>query len=188
MSTDQSKATLELFVEKLDKLERSTFLKKLLSNSQMAINYDHKSGLKCERVGPNEENIDAFVLTFRFFIQNNESISISNLQKIFDSEAVTISEGLEFTILRNELNLFLSQSCGINIEKDITNSELMDTFIYGGLSHANPKKKKKYDLWLNKGGFATELLYYEFTMILFKVLWTLKNIKKLCLKILDRNF
>ena len=33
--------------------------------------------------GPDEEAIDAFLFTFRFFVQNNEPTSFANLEKLF---------------------------------------------------------------------------------------------------------
>ena len=81
--------SLLLFNEKADKLERLSFIETIFkydSGASITINKrdDGLYDLIQERRGPLEEAIDAFVLTMRFFIQDNEPISFRNLTKLYD--------------------------------------------------------------------------------------------------------
>ena len=138
-------------------------------------------------IRPNQENIDAFILTFRFFIQDNEAISIRNLQKFFDSNFVTNEEKNKFNAIRKSLNDFLSKSSNLIFkEENISNSLLMDTFIYGGLSHATKKKKEKFDLWMSRND-AQEFFWHKFAIIIFTVLQAIQSIRDMLLIVIERN-
>ena len=66
---------LELFNEKADKLLRSHFLKSALTELRISYSMETTPNgevYKTEYHGPDSEATDAFVLTFRYFIQNNE--------------------------------------------------------------------------------------------------------------------
>ena len=71
---EQTKQALELFIEKADRLASSGYLdsiKKLNFKWQWEI----EEGEKITIFGPDETQIQAFILTFRYFIQHNENCS-----------------------------------------------------------------------------------------------------------------
>ncbi len=76
---------IRLFNEKAEKLKRCSFTSTVF-NQKTGVHISAKKGepVRIERNGPNEEAIDAFVLTFRFFIQNNEKISFRNLAELYN--------------------------------------------------------------------------------------------------------
>lgn len=81
--------SLSLFNEKASKLSRLSFTKEIFKCSTgVTIKINRKNDgfyeLTQERRGPFEEAIDAFVLTIRFFIQDNESVSLRNIAKIYE--------------------------------------------------------------------------------------------------------
>jgi hypothetical protein len=137
------------------------------------------------RKGPNDENTDAFVLTFRFFIQNNEPISLSNIKEIFHSNLATEQEMNRFDKARSNLKEYLSGNIAFVYKNGIKRGELMDTFIYGGLSHANAKKKGIYDEWMENEILAS-FMQNEFSVILYDVLNVILYIRNLSQGILDR--
>jgi hypothetical protein len=61
---------LKLFNEKAVKLGGSDFLKKAVSGQMIRLKQSLKFPIEVVGDGPNQESIDAFVLTFRFFIQD----------------------------------------------------------------------------------------------------------------------
>ena len=71
---------------------------------------------------------------------------------------------------------------------------LLDTFIYGGLSHTNENKKKEYDLWMINP-FSNQIVTNEFAYILacvFRVIFFIRNlntevIEKIEVKKANRN-
>jgi hypothetical protein len=40
--------------------------------------------VEIQRTGPHDESVDAFLLTFRFFIQDNESSSFRNMAQLYE--------------------------------------------------------------------------------------------------------
>ena len=71
---DVSKETLEAFVAKAHKLIDSRFNTLILEGLEVTFSFKREEGLSVEYKGPDAESIDAFILTFRFFIQQRERI------------------------------------------------------------------------------------------------------------------
>src|SRR4051812_44639494 len=77
---------LRLFLEKEEKLWEFSYSQDIVNKpSGFTLNYDPDTGSMTTRKGPDGESIDAYVLTFRFFIQDNEQSSIRNMTKHVDS-------------------------------------------------------------------------------------------------------
>ena len=94
-----------------------------------------------------------------------------------------IEEGLKtrFAEVRKDINEFLDRSAEINFiynNELLTNRRIMETFIYGGMSHANEAKKELYDEWM-KIPFTKVVLEYEFTNIIAMIFKTILYIKTL---------
>lgn len=148
--------SLELFNEKAKKLSRLSFPETIFKyNSGVSIKISKRDDglydLIQERRGPLEEAIDAFVLTIRFFIQDNELISFRRLAEIYDMAPIEKKLKEEFISLRNQINTYLDSNSAIAItinEETLNHKKILDIVIYGGLSHANTEKKRKYDFWM----------------------------------------
>ena len=88
---------------------------------------------------PSLEEIDAFVINLRFFIQDNEAASFRNLANGY--RALPLSDGLkeEFNRCHARLNRWLNgkSSLGMN-GVPLTRRVVFDTFIYGDVAHQNP--------------------------------------------------
>jgi len=149
-------AALQLFNEKAEKLMQLSFIKALgAPNTGVTISGKRKDDGtwegKSERRGPSLEAIEAFVLTFRFFIQDNERSSLRNVAAVYD--AATIDQELpeRFKSGRDGVNKLLDSPNLLNISYNdvrLTNREIMDVFIYGGLGHANLEKEKRFKEWM----------------------------------------
>ncbi|MHA2331341.1 MAG: hypothetical protein ACXAEU_04880 [Candidatus Hodarchaeales archaeon] len=137
--------------------------------------------------GPNQEAIDAFVLTFRFFYQNNEVSSINNLAEAYDRLSISESLKDKFIDGRNRLNKYLDGSTTINIiynERQLRRRDILEIIVYGGLAHANPNKKAVYDSWKNMVGFWG-IIQNQFQVILltfFKYVNYFKNLNYTVIK------
>lgn len=163
---------LTFFNEKAARLERSSFTQ-IVSNQKTGIsiswNADEMQELQIQRLGPNEDSVDAFVLTFRLFIQDNERTSFRKMAVLY--EEINVAEELKdrFRKARKELNEFLDSNSMVRFnDTNLTNRHILDTFIYGGLSHANEIKKEEYDNWM-ASPFLNPLLQNEFLYVLSKV-------------------
>ncbi len=176
MAHSEISAALNLFNEKADKLRNSNFVKAALENSGASLSW--QEGEQITRTGPTEENIDAFVLTLRFFVQDNERSSFRNMSKLYTDKAISEEHRSEFEKARSYLNDFLDSSTMFNFYgKRITKRELMEVFVFGGLSHANKQKKSLYDQWMRLG--LAPLLQNEFIVIIFEVMNVAQFVKTL---------
>ena len=144
---------LELFNEKAEKLRKCKFTETLFKEkSGFRLSIKKDKPIETERWGPDEESIDAFVLTFRFFIQDNEKSSFRNIARIYDKLPISKKKKDLFKDARNNFNKFLDSTPVIRIVVNgtsFTHRDILEIFIYGGLSHANESKKATYDLWMN---------------------------------------
>jgi len=145
--------TLRLFNEKADKLEALSFTETLISEPlAFHLKYDSEKGGAAWRTGPRGESVDAFILTFRYFVQDNEPTSLRNMTRLHDDlYAVslvpqTIAE--EFRAARNHVNEVLDSEMHMEYNgKQLTRRDVYEVFLWGGLAHANKTKKALYDEW-----------------------------------------
>jgi hypothetical protein len=156
------------FMDKANKLLNSTFSKEMAGKAGVDITWEENEQVVFHR-GPNDEFTDAFVLTFRFFIQDNEMISFRNMSRSFESELVSDEIREQFKEAKIHLNNYLNGNTTFNVDGYITRRELLHVFVYGELSHSNPVKKKTYDSWMSNELMAP-LMKNEFRYILHDVL------------------
>ncbi len=153
--------TLRLFNEKADKLEGLSFTKSL-GKSGVTISYKLGQPVQVERHGPDDESIDAFVLTMRFFVQNNEATSFKNMADLYTELPVDAELKNKFNDARAKTNAGLDKKTPIKLNGvDLTWRGIYEIFLWGGLAHANQEKKAVYDSWA-KDPFSFRLLQNEF--------------------------
>jgi len=173
---------LRLFNEKADRLSQLGFTKRMLGKTiQVEISGERGKPIEIIRNGPNQEEIDAFVLTFRFFIQDNERSSLRNLAEIYEDLSISDDLKRQFSEARKAINDFLDKPPPIRIDfqgVSLTRRRILMVFIYGGLAHANQEKKIIYDKWMTMPPFGYILLN-EFCVILAQVLRVIKYIADL---------
>src|SRR5215216_3065884 len=144
---DQIEA-LRLFNEKVNELLELSFVKAVTDpNAGFSLSGKRQEdgSFKMESTvrGPSVEAVKAFVLTFRFFIQDNETTSLRKIAVLYDSSNIDPQQRAHFQSARNEVNKMLDAPNFFNLNYDgvtPTNREVMDIFVYGGLAHANPEK------------------------------------------------
>lgn len=187
MTFDSIYPTLERFIEKFLKLEGSRFVESISKEFRLDIHITSGEPIKTESIRPDQDNIDAFVLNFRYFIQDNETTSIRNLQKIFNSDLVTFEEKKNFNQLRKNIKKYLESSSNLAMfEKEFTHGELMDIFIYGGISHATEDKEQKFRSLMARED-TRELFWHKFVLILSFMLQAIKYIHNIFVNIISRN-
>lgn len=183
--------SLKLFNEKAKKLERLSFIETLSkydSGFSIKINKreDGHYDLIQERRGPLEEAIDAFVLTIRFFIQDNEVTSFRNLSGLYECAPVAKKIKNDFIKIRTQLNEYLDSNSGMAIivnKETLNHRKIFDTVIYGCLSHANPEKKGKYDFLARTPLKA--MIENDFVCTLAIIFNAIKAICKLNISVID---
>lgn len=124
-----------------------------------------------EYKGPSDEEIDAFVLRLRFFIQDNEKTSLRRLHEIIEKDS-TISSVLKnnFANTRRSLKRIFDSYPPIKATSKLdpnspTWGEIFETFIYGELAHSNSQKAKKMLAWKTQ-----ERIYLLHTYFFIRIL------------------
>jgi hypothetical protein len=147
---------IELFNEKADKLKRLSFVRTMQSEETGWTLTLGEGGASASRYGPGNESICAFVLTIRFFVQDNETSSIRNMaaryRRLHDNSLISKELLDNFNDARNKLLRYLDSTIQYLERRDgkvrrITRGEIWDVFVYGGLAHANQAKKERFDEW-----------------------------------------
>lgn len=148
MDVAEAIKTLRLFNEKADKLEGLSFTKNL-SGSGITISGKQGEAIQAQRQGPDDEAIDAFVLTIRFFVQDNETISFRNMAELYAGLPVGKDLVDKFNDARTKTNAALDKPSPIKLNNtELTFRAIFEVFLWGGLAHANPTKKAVYDTWV----------------------------------------
>lgn len=186
-SIESIKTNLHLFVEKTEKLNNLSFTKIIRENKMGATicsirRDDGLFDVTSERRGPNEELIDAFLFTFRLFLQNKESWSIGNLERFYSSEFLGGDFLKEYRDIRLALNHYLDNA-GDFIIKDndrvLSRLDIMEVFLYGDLAHTNNVKKRKLFLSWTSEQSSHDLLMSVFVVIVSRVLMAINGLKDL---------
>jgi hypothetical protein len=148
-------AALNLFEERAADLEKMSFWRSVFDEpSGVKHSWDRDTGLTTERFGPTDEARNAFCLTFRMFIQENEPCSFQNLERVYQ---YFYDEGY---ISQRDYGYFQSVMAAIAELKEpisdvpiivngisLTPWYILDTVIYGDLSHSNEKKRAVFKHW-----------------------------------------
>lgn len=163
---------LEVFNEKAETLQEFERLLETLNKTKVGFkeSADHNYG-EAILEGPNKESVHACILNIRFFMQDNEKISVRNLSKIYERFSTPAKN--DFNSIRQSLNDFLDSPSPLSksisptaslpeniddINNDIfkiidfinssevifyTNREIFEAFIYGDLSHQTKREEYK---------------------------------------------
>ena len=181
MATSEEIESLRLFNEKAEKLLNSRYAKYLKAKQKLSVTFTFRRGQEptAERELPDQDAIDAFVLTFRFFIQKREVSSFRHLAKVYERLPISPEQKKNFVDWRKALNDYLDRKVNCTIHGFTpTTRQLMNTFIYGGLAHADPKLKVLYDKW-KADMFVFPILETHFCGILERVLKAIVNVAEI---------
>ena len=108
------------------------------------------------------------MLTIRFFIQNNESCSIYNLSKIYNTQSsITDEHRNRFNDLRKILNDTLDSQLWFAINNSkLTYRQILDGMIYSELSHSNKNAHIEFSKIFRNAFLVRAMLKHEFIRIL----------------------
>jgi hypothetical protein len=191
---------LGLFNRKVDKLEQGGFCKRYETEVPNVI--AKFADVKFEKTGHasfaimgrihswvedfNQDEIDAFVLTYRIFTQNNDQLSLASLSRIYGSDWLIGNAKECFDDARKELNDYLDRVATIMFgEHQISIRQLVDIIIYGGLAHSNPEKADIFQNWEQSG--AIGFIWAEFFAYARHAVETLKYLRSLNAGVLEHS-
>lgn len=184
---------IELFNEKAEKLSTMRFPRAILSeNCGVEISFERQASpnwsidVRAQRV--DDEAVESLALTIRFFVQDNEPCSIRNLSKIYGSRILLpLSE--RFLQLRDYLQAHLEMEAQPQPRegfegRTMINNDIFQVFLYGGLAHANPVKRRHYLAW-RSSEIAWACYSHTFQMVLNILVNTVKEIAVLNKQAID---
>jgi len=151
MSSSRYVQKLKSFNEKVNEIKETNFVRwfkrNKLSFTFPVFGFKHKSTRKF----PTVESVRSFILLFRFFIQDNETISIRNIANVYDTASLSTQTKSSFYFYRNHLSTFLNSVPGIRVVGErrlgkLNNWEILKIFIYGKLAHRSKAQYKRYQV------------------------------------------
>ncbi|MCC7186618.1 MAG: hypothetical protein IT185_10280 [Acidobacteria bacterium] len=179
---DDTRAVLGRVVAKAGDLRRSRYLTQLIDQNYK-IDF---SGAEIKVLKPDDEALAAFVLHLRFFIAANEATSFRRLAELANGTEVSERWKQRFTSVRSAINDYLQTSVGeYDFNKGrgkerFTNWEILETFLYGGLAHANdPVLVRRHQEWQESAGMYA-LLGLWFTSTLQALLRAIFFLSTIC--------
>jgi hypothetical protein len=173
---------LKLFVEKVERLQSLSLVGSLVERgSRLTFSWTAESGaLTLAAAGPEGEQVEAFVLTMRLFMQDNDQISLRNMARLY--EGLPVAEELRkyFAMHRANLNQSLEARCMLSVNGDHpTRREVLETVLYGQLSHLTPSLRERYLSWVQVP-MAGAVIDFEFVGVLVLFLRTLGVMAEIC--------
>jgi len=154
--------TLEYFEDKAAHPQQLSAAGQVMKGLGAIVEWKQGQGWDSVFVGPEGEPIEALVLTLRFFINNNEPISLCNMRKLYSGLALSAGLVARFQEQCYELNGFLDSDTNISIEegKKLSYRDILQIFLYGSLAHGNDFSMRKTFRDLRKGAFFPFLQTY----------------------------
>ena len=137
--------TLRLFNEKVDRLLSLSFFAKA-SDSRAIVEFTRNAGWDSVFVGPDEESIEALVLTLRLFMQDNEPLSLRNMRSLYAAR-LPKGLGLDFVDHCTRFNVSLDSDSMLSIEdgRQLTHRDILEIFVYGAYAHTNPQRRRTFE-------------------------------------------
>jgi len=126
----------------------------------------------------NQDDIDAFVLTYRMFIQKRDALSIRAIAKVYDAEWMPSEARERFSEARRAVDDWLGSPTSLLDGKHVvTRRELVDVILYGGLAHTEPAKIPTFNAWMRTG--VAGFFWAEFLVTLREMLRLLRFLREL---------
>jgi hypothetical protein len=149
VSTADAERRLRTFNQKAEHLNGSRFLA-AVRDGKTTWRWLSRPGLgmQAERNLPHYEEIEAFVLTLRMFRQDRDGISVRAMAALY--ERLPLPQALieEVREIRKDLNVFLDGLTPFVLQGEpLSRRRVMDTMLYGGLTHVDPSKQPEYERW-----------------------------------------
>ena len=138
MTIDDQIRVLERFNEKVDRLTQRGFAEESKGSGSI-VEWRRGQGWDGIHFGPSGKTVEATVLTLRFFLNNNEKTSLSNMDDLYSDLNIEPQLIMRLRNIRNRVNSYLNTRSNLSISEEgpMTHGQILDLFINGDLAHAN---------------------------------------------------
>ncbi len=185
MTVDEQTRILERFNEKVNRLRQRGFTKESKGGGTI-VEWRKGWGWDGFHIGPSEKTVEATVLTLRFFIQDNEGTSLSNMVKLYSNLNIEPQLPTQFNEIRDQVNFYLDAPSNLSISEEgpMTHKEILDLFVYGNLAHTNETAEANYRSISQTAFFP--LFQYDFTSTIQLLMSALNEIQQINYLALDQ--
>jgi hypothetical protein len=177
---EEVRRILGLFNGKAEKLNGLQFLAALRSGKG-SYRMQGRIGAAVEVTGDfaTVDEVDAFVLTLRLFIQDNEPISLRRIGLLYQHTAELAQLAERVAELRTQMNRFLdADSTIIWQNQQISRRRILDVFLYGGLAHTHPEKTQEFSCWMEHEYMAMpfQAQFYEIVAAITQTIFLIRQV------------
>jgi hypothetical protein len=141
--------TLSVFNRKAEKLNGLRFMASVRENK---LNYEilfSSEGPVITRNLPEGEETDAFLLTFRLFLQSNDRISVGRIAGLYNELPVAADLRAKVERIRHQMNDYLDGLGAVVFKTGrVTRRNIVDVFLHGDLGHTDAAKGLTLREWL----------------------------------------
>lgn len=179
MKIDDQIRVFERFNEKVDRLNQRGFAEES-EGSGSIVEWRRGQGWDGIHVGPSAKTVEATVLTLRFFLIDNESTSLSNMEDLYSDLNIGPDLARRFRDVRSQVNAYLDSLSNLSISEEgpMTHRQILYLFIYGDLAHANDVTKEANFRSVRQTGFFP-LFQADFTQTVQVILSVLNEIQQI---------
>jgi hypothetical protein len=125
-----------------------------------------------------QDDIDAFILTYRMFVQKRDALAISSVAKIYEAAWMPGEARDRFREARQAVNDWLESTTSVlDGQHEVTRRELVDVVLYGGLAHSEQAKVPTFNAWMRMG--AAGFFWAELVVTLKEMLRFLRYFREL---------
>jgi hypothetical protein len=141
---------LRLFLKRAERIRRSSFFRHLhlQGGAKFKCHFEVGKNLVVEHNFPDDEMIEAVVLSVRLLTQKNDLASFSELERIANSEPISENWKRWLGLVTESVNADLDFELPEKINGQmLTRRHIYDHFMYGEYAHANAAKAAMVDKW-----------------------------------------
>ncbi|MDP1571496.1 MAG: hypothetical protein Q8L86_15995 [Vicinamibacterales bacterium] len=145
--TPVAKQTLHRFIEKANRLQEVSFFSRSIPVGA-GVEFDSETRAWEQQFwGPDDEATEAVVLTLRFFIQDNEPISLRNMRALYERELPSHPLADSVEVACAGLNEWLDDRTSLSIAETrfLTYRDVLEIFVYGAYAHMNERRRKQFE-------------------------------------------
>lgn len=180
---------LMLFVERVDKLRNSSYVKRL-KDAPLKFTINGKMDEKIilfKNSSINPEHVDAFLFNLRLFIHKRDSISIDKMSSMIGPLRVSEEPKKRFFKQLEYLKRFLCEPSMMKLDEDWpTNDEVLRTVLFGYLGHlkTDQPKYQRYKKWTSNP-ITVSFIEFLFNNVLITYIMALAVMAGNCQQMLD---